>query len=110
MGIYDRLVAIGWIDRIRSEFTKEEIEELHARYFDPSIWRFVKPRTHSLIVARAHNLVESVFARGGAEKDCRIALEYLLICLDCEKYHLNWKKYRVDNSISLLEKKYVYMG
>lgn len=106
MDLFARLVSVGWIDRIKSEFSKKEIESLRKQYFQPGISKEFKPRTHTMICTRAHSLAESVFVLGGTKKEIHQALEYLLICLDCEKYYLDWKKYREDHNIRALEKKY----
>ena len=106
MDLYDRIRARGWLDRIHSEFSEDEILELHKVYFKTGITNDFKPRTHGAICTRAFTLAEHIQALNGAKEDIHLAIEYLLICLDCQKYRLDWRKYREDRGIRNLEKKY----
>ena len=106
MDFYTRLVSRGWFRRIHSEFSEDEILNLRAKYFKQDATKDFKPRSHIALCVRAKALAESVFVLGGTKKDIHKALEYLIICLDCEKYRLDYRKYRKDNNIRDLEKKY----
>ena len=106
MDLFDHLVARGWIKRLESEFTEKEKNDIRAKYHCPGVTKSFKPRTHIMLCSRAHSLAESVFVLGGTKKELHKVLEYLMICLDCEKYSLDCKKYRENNNIRELEKKY----
>lgn len=106
MDFYDILKSRGWINRIVSEFSKDDIQSLHKTYFKVGATKDFKPGSHIAICTRAKALAESVFVLSGTEEDVHKALEYLVVCLDCEKYCLDYKKYREDNCIRELEKKY----
>ena len=106
MSLFDRIESRGWLKRINQEFSEDEIKSLREKYFTVGITKDFKPRTHTMICTRACDLAESVFVLGGTKKEIHLALENLLICLDCEKYRLDWKKYREDHDIRSLETKY----
>ena len=106
MNWFEQLVSRGWIQRLNSEFSKDEILRLRERYLTPGITRDFKTATHRTICVRAHALAESVFVLNGSKAEIHKALEYLLICLDCEKYSLDYKRYRDEHGIRDLEKKY----
>lgn len=110
MNFFDHLEARGWLKRIHSEFSEEEIQQIRRMYFRAGVTKDFKPRTHTMICVRARNLAESVFVLGGSKEECRLALKYLLVCLDCEKYCLDWRKFKDDYRIQNLEKKYYILS
>ena len=107
MDVYNRLVSVGWIERISWEFSEKEIKDLRNKYRADNTLIWLTSQSHTKIVNRAYLLAESVFVRGGTMDEVHLALENLLICLDSDRYRLDWKQYQTDKSIKDLELKFL---
>lgn len=94
---HERLVLVGWLDRIRNTLTDTTIERLHNTYKrkDPNIQR-VNVDAQKRYVGEAYLLLEAVSTQKANEVEVYGCMAHLLMCLDSEKYDLDIKRYKAD--------------
>ena len=61
---------------------------------------------HNIVTGSAVKLLNDIHDGGGTEKEIDLAIEYLAVCIQSHKYHINIKKYGKENGIWDLRKKY----
>lgn len=64
-------------------------------------------KRYCLITKRAVKLAKVVISNGGSKDEVKRAIVNLMICMDAMKYDLDWGKWKRDNDIALLIRKYM---
>lgn len=61
---------------------------------------------HRVIVGQAAKLARTVIEKGGTEDEVKLALVYLIVCIDVNKYLLDYSRYQIENGLIELGEKY----
>lgn len=61
---------------------------------------------HRVIVGQAAKLVRTVVANGGTEEEVKAALKYLIVCIDVNKYLIDYTRYKQENGLVEIGEKY----
>lgn len=68
--------------------------------------KVIKPNGHGTVVGKAFLLTEAMVERKAPKKEMERAVRYLMVCIDADKYHLNYHKAYEDFGIFELNCKY----
>ena len=83
----------------------EEYQRLRVQYeMHPK--KYMSEAYHRRISTEAANLAKNVVNRGGTAEEVSLALKHLYVCMDAEKYGLDWLRFRKENGIAALAHKY----
>ena len=82
-----------------------ELEEVHQKYRNDELPPML-PHWHKILVGRAHHLIRLMMENGATKEELIRALKYFVVCMDAEKYRLDIPRYKLDNGINGLRKKY----
>lgn len=94
--------------RMRKEVINEDdYKEILEKYKMDEIDPKFTERQHRIITARAARLAHCVIMDGGAKNEVKTAILNLMICMDSMKHRLDWNKWKTDNGINLLTRKYM---
>ena len=91
---------------MKDTFSEDELKEIIEKYCDEGYY----PKTakaHNLVTGHATRLVYNVINRGGTDEEVRLALKYLLVCINSHKHKLSPKKFGYENGVWNLMKKYM---
>lgn len=83
----------------------EEYQQLRKRY-EMHPRKYMSETHHRKVSTEAANLAKAVIAHGGTRDEAELALKHLYICMDAEKYGLDWLRFRKENGIRELCRKY----
>lgn len=67
-------------------------------------------RGHIQLVGKAYQLVLDMSERGATKKELQRAVRYLWVCIDAQKYHLDYWRAHEDFGIGELSRKYGFNG
>jgi len=83
----------------------EEYDKIRDKYKDPK-QILLTPSGHRIITGHALELAKRVIKYGGTDDEVKLSIINLYICMDALKYQLNWGKFKRDNNINVLVRKY----
>ena len=96
-------ITMDEIEKMETEIVDEmEYEKTRSKYQIKSI----PPKLHKVIVGEAARLIDAVTHKGGTEDEIKKAIYYLKICQDTYEYNLDYIRYRRENGIEEIAKKY----
>lgn len=98
---YQSVLKMAELALPRDEYSK--IRDIY-RIADP--WKTVCSRTHKVISTQAAKLARTIMRNGCDIQETELALTNLWICLDSERYRLDWKRFQVENGVDKLFDKY----
>ena len=114
MDVYDRLVAVGWIERIHLEFSNDDFLLLHNVYKrkkkkNPN---HITVAAQKINVGKAYKLLEAAYVRGADFDEIAFLMQYLVVCLDAEKYDLDIYEFKEAHKdlLNMLRDKYLKHG
>lgn len=94
------------VDEIKRKETEivdeKEYEQIRNKYQI----KVMTPRMHMVVVGEAARLVDTIANHGGTEEEVTKAIYYLRICEDTYEYNLDHIRYREENGIDKLARKY----
>ena len=91
----------------RREFVSDaELEEIYKEYKVKTPSKIVSPIWHKVISQRAGALARAVIVKGGTKEEVKLALTYMLVCLDAEKQKLDYARFKQENGVVELSEKY----
>lgn len=86
--------------------SNQEYEEIIQKYkMDKPNTKFTDSK-HKIIVGAASSLLFGVINGGGTAEEVKTAIINSMVCMDAKKHNLDWAKWKRDNNISELIKKY----
>ena len=96
------------LDKINKRFSDEDVKKIHEQYRLPdNTLEKMTGKRHRLVTGMAVNgVLRHIAANGGTEDEIARALEYVLVCIDANKHHLDYKKCYQDLEIGKLLEKY----
>lgn len=93
--------------KMRKEVVDEkEYTDIRDRYKMDEIDSKFTERRHRIITGEAVKLANLVIKNGGTKDEVKKAIINLMICMDSMKYKLDWARWKRDNNMCLLIRKY----
>ena len=95
------------LEKMNEIIDEEEWERIRTDYRLQKNWKkAVSDHWHKIIVGDAMKLAKTIIAEGGLEEDIRLALIYLKVCIETNKYLLDYMKFKQENGVVELYVKY----
>lgn len=86
---------------------EEEYNKIVEKYKMDEIDPRLTERRHRIITGEAAKLAQHVIWNGGTKDEVKTAILNTMISMDAKKYNLDWAKWKRDNGICLLVRKYM---
>ena len=86
--------------------SEDTLADIREKYRIQNTERGLSHTWHKIIVGRSRNLAREVIHNGGTPAEVRLALQYMLVCIDANKHQLDYMKFRQENGIVELAEKY----
>lgn len=103
-----RIVELKELLNMRKEVvSEEEYKEIIEKYKMDEIDPRFTDRRHKIITGEAAKLAQMVIMNGGTEDDVKTAILNTMVCMDAMKHHLDWARWKRDNNIATLVRKYM---
>jgi len=103
-----RLANLKELLRMRKEVvSEEEYKGITEKYRMDEIDPKFTDRKHKIITGRAAKLAQMVIWKGGSKAEVKTAILNTMICMDAMKHKLDWARWKRDNDIALLARKYM---
>lgn len=93
------------LHKISRLYNKEEMGEFLTKYHDEEGYPKTQ-KAHNIVTGDAVKLARDVMRRGGTKEEVDLALTYLMLCINSHKHKLSVYKFRQENDIQNLRKKY----
>ena len=104
--ILERNTMVTILNMMADHFNEEEQNRIREEYAVTEGYEEITGNKHSMITGAALNIVKNIIQKSGSENEVHRALEYLMVCKDAKKYHLDYRRCYKELLIPHLLEKY----
>lgn len=101
------------VDHVLKQFSESERKDIIDLYREVNI-EPMKDALHKMMVGRASHLVKEMVAKGATNEEMDRALEYLLVCMESQKFSLNiedcYKARKIEELLDKYDKEFSEIG
>lgn len=93
--------------RVKEMVSEDERNEILKKYKRADERPVISNTIHQRVVRHATRLTQLLIKRGATKEEIKIAVAYLMVCMDSQKHNLDWKRFENENGIAELQRKYI---